>query len=117
MKSILRGLAVCVLMFVGTVQAAPPAQAAGAFSLSTDREKASYMVGMDVGHSLTQVAPDMDLAAFEKAMRNAFAGGKPLVSEEQRKPLAQALMQRIAVRTGRAPAGSSEPAVSKEQAG
>lgn len=115
MKSTLRGLAACLLAFAGLFTAA--AHAADTAPLATDRDKASYMVGMDVGHSLAQVGPDLDMTAFEKALRNAFAGGKPLVSDEQRKPLAQALMQRIAVRTGRAPAGTSEPAVSKEQAG
>ena len=114
MKSFLRGVAAFLLAFAGL---APNAHAADAAPLATDRARASYMVGMDVGHSLAQVAPDLDLAAFEKAVRNAFAGGKPLVPEEQAKPLGQALMQRIAVRTGRAPAGTSEPAVSKEQAG
>jgi FKBP-type peptidyl-prolyl cis-trans isomerase FkpA len=114
MKSILRGVAACLLAFAGTVAAA---QAVDTTTLTTERDKASYMVGMDVGHSLTQVAPDLDLVAFEKALRNALAGGQPLLSEEQRKPLAQALMQRIAVRTGRATAGTGEQAVSKEQAG
>lgn len=114
MKSFLRGAAAFLLAFAGL---APNAHAAEAAPLATDRAKASYMVGMDVGRSLTQVAPDLDLGAFEKAVRNAFAGGKPLVPEAQAKPLGEALMQRIAVRTGRAPAGTSEPAVSKEQAG
>ncbi|HSR64672.1 MAG TPA: FKBP-type peptidyl-prolyl cis-trans isomerase [Xanthomonadaceae bacterium] len=114
MKSLLRGAAAFLLAFAGL---APNARAADVAPLATDRAKASYMVGMDVGHSLTQVAPDLDLAAFEKAVRNAFAGGKPLVSEAQAKPLGEALMQRMAVRSGRAPAGTSEPAVSKEQAG
>jgi len=114
MKSTLRGLAACLLAFAGTVTAAQPADTA---PLATDRAKASYMVGMDVGHSLVQVGPDLDLVAFQKAMENAFAGGKPSLSDEQRKTVAQALMQRIAVRTGRAPAGGSEPIVSKEDAG
>lgn len=114
MKSFLRALAACLLAFAGVL---PVARAADTVPLATDRDKASYMVGMDVGHDLTQVGPDIDLAAFEKAVRNAFAGGKPLLTDEQRKPILQALMQRIAVRTGRAPAGTSQPTVSKEQAG
>ncbi|NUS38761.1 MAG: FKBP-type peptidyl-prolyl cis-trans isomerase [Lysobacter sp.] len=114
MKSLLRGAAAFLLAFAGL---APVAHAADTAPLATERAKASYMVGMDVGHSLSQVGPDLDLAAFEKAVRNAFAGGKPLLSEEQAKPLGQALMQRIAVRAGRAPAGGGEPPVSKEQAG
>lgn len=114
MTSFLRGAAAVLLALAGLV---PAAHAADAAPLATDRAKASYMVGMDVGRSLAQVAPDLDLNAFEKAVRNAFAGGKPLVTEQEAKPLGQALMQRIAVRAGRAPAGTSEPAVSKEQAG
>ena len=114
MKSFLRGAAAFLLACAGL---ASNVHAADTAPLATDRARASYMVGMDVGHSLTQVGPDLDLAAFEKAVRNAFAGGKPLVSEQEAKPLGQALMQRIAVRTGRAPAGTSEPTVSKEQAG
>lgn len=114
MKSILRGLAACLLAIAGTATAA---QAADTAPLATDRAKASYMVGMDVGHDLTSVGPDLDLATFQKAMENAFNGGKPAFSPEDRKVLVQALMQRIAVRTGRAPAGTSEPTVSKQDAG
>lgn len=114
MKSFLRGAAAFLLAFAGLV---PAVHAADAAPLATDRAKASYMVGMDVGRSLTQVAPDLDLNAFEKAVRNAFAGGKPLVAAQDAKPLGQALMQRIAVRAGRAPAGTGTPEVSKEQAG
>lgn len=114
MKSTLRGLAACLLALAGAL---PVVHAAETAPLATDRAKASYMVGMDVGHSLSQVGPDLDLAAFQKGLENAFAGGKPALSDEQRKALSQALMQRIAIRTGRAPAGTSEPAVSKQDAG
>jgi len=114
MKSILRGLAACLLAFAGTVTAA---QAADTAPLATDRAKASYMVGMDVGHDLINVGPDLDLATFQKAVENALSGGKPAFSPEDRKVLVQALMQRIAVRTGQAPAGTTEPTVSKQDAG
>ncbi|MGN6513782.1 MAG: FKBP-type peptidyl-prolyl cis-trans isomerase [Lysobacteraceae bacterium] len=114
MKSFLRGAAAFLLAFAGLV---PNARAADAAPLATDRARASYMVGMDVGHDLLAVAPDLDLQAFEKAVRNAFDGGKPLLAEADARAVGQALMQRAAIRAGRAPAGTSEPPVSKEQAG
>lgn len=85
--------------------------------LTSDRDKVSYMIGMDVAHSIAPAAPDIDVAALERALRNAFAGGKPLIKEAQIKPLAKILMQRIAVRTGKAPAGTSSQDVAKDQVG
>ncbi len=86
-------------------------------TLASDRDKVSYMVGMDVGHSIAPAAPDLDPAAFERAVRNAFDGGKPLIAESDAKTLAQALVQRIAVRDGKAPAGTTAPEVVKQQVG
>ena len=40
------------------------------------------------------------MAAFERAIDNAFDGGKPLITEDEAQAVGQALMQRIA----RAPA-------------
>ncbi len=84
--------------------------------LETDRDKASYMVGMDVGKSLAPVGPDLDFAALQRAIRNAMDGGKPLLSQEQAQGVAQALMARAGARSGQAPAGTPEPALAKDQA-
>ena len=86
-------------------------------SLTSERDKTSYMVGMDIAHSIAGVAPDMDEKAFERALGNAVAGGKPLIAEEQAKPLQQLLMQRMAIRAGKAPAGTQPPAVDRQQVG
>jgi len=75
------------------------------------------MVGMDVGRSIAPAGPDIDLQAFERAIRHAFAGGKPLLAEAEAKTLGEALMQRIGVRQGKAPAGTTLPAVSREKVG
>jgi FKBP-type peptidyl-prolyl cis-trans isomerase FkpA len=96
-------------------QGAPAAQAAT--SLQGERERASYMVGMDVARSIEAVGPDLDLDAFERAIRNAFAGGEPLLAEDAVQPVAQALMQRIAVRGGNAPPGTEPPEVDRGQVG
>jgi FKBP-type peptidyl-prolyl cis-trans isomerase FkpA len=96
-------------------------QAQGKQVPATDREKVSYMIGADVGRSLSAVGPDLDLAAFERAVKNAFAGGKPLLSDEESKTVGMAVMQRIAERTGKpipglAP-GTKPPSVVKEKVG
>ena len=89
--------------------------------LGSEREKISYMVGMDVGRSLAPVGPDIDLAALERSVRHAFDGGKPLLSEAETKATGQLMMQRMAARKGEnapgTPPGSSPPAVAKDKVG
>ncbi|GAB3095187.1 FKBP-type peptidyl-prolyl cis-trans isomerase N-terminal domain-containing protein [Lysobacter terrae] len=85
--------------------------------LTTDREKASYMVGSDVAHEIAPVGPDLDAAAFEKAVRNAFAGGKPLLTPDEAKATGEALMARIAARNGRPAPDGKTPDVAKDKVG
>jgi FKBP-type peptidyl-prolyl cis-trans isomerase FkpA len=97
---------------------APSAPPPGASAqLGDERARASYMVGMDVAGSIAPVGPDLDLAAFERAIRHAFSGGEPLLAEAEVQPLARALMQRIAVRAGQAPAGTTLPEVDRAKVG
>ena len=114
-----RGLAAwmmaAALLLTGWVQAQDKA------ALTTEREKVSYMIGADVGRSISAVGPDLDFAAFERAIRNAFAGGKPLLSDEESRTVGTALMQRIGERAGKpvpgqAP-GSKPPVVAKDKVG
>lgn len=97
------------------------AQAQDKTALTTEREKVSYMVGADVGRSISAIGPDLDMAAFERAIRNAFTGGKPLLSDEESRTVGTALMQRIAERNGRPvpglPPGTRPPAVAKDKVG
>lgn len=86
-------------------------------SLSSERDKVSYMVGMDIARSLAPAAGDIDLGAFERAVRNGLDGGKPLIDEQQAMATGQALMQRVAARSGRPVPGSEPPAVDKGKAG
>jgi FKBP-type peptidyl-prolyl cis-trans isomerase FkpA len=97
--------------------AARPAVATTQAALVTQRQKVSYIVGFDVAQSIAPVAPDLDLAAFERAMRNAFEGGKPLLGAEDAQKVGQAIMQRIAARNGQAPKDGPLPELSKEQVG
>lgn len=109
-----RGIAALVL--AATVAGGALAQ--DKTTLDTQREKASYMIGLDVGRSIEPAGPDMEVAAFQRALRNALDGKPALIADDKVKPLAQALMQRIAARTGKAPAGApAPPQVARDQVG
>lgn len=89
--------------------------------LSGERQQISYLVGMDVARSLAAAGPDIDYTSFERAVSHALAGGEPLIGEAEVAQVGQALMQRIAVRSGRqvpgmAP-GTPPPAVDPAKVG
>ncbi|MBB1471891.1 MULTISPECIES: FKBP-type peptidyl-prolyl cis-trans isomerase [unclassified Luteimonas] len=118
MNSMLRGLAA---LSIAAALSHAPAHAQEKTVPSTEREKNSYLIGMDVGRSIEQVGPDLDRAAFRRAIDNAFAGGKPLVTEAEAAEIGPALMQRVAVRSGQplqgvAP-GTEPPKVAKDKVG
>ena len=63
--------------------------------LKTDREQASYMVGMSVGKSLEPIKDNVDVDTVIKAMKTVMSGGKPLLTDEQAQQVAQAFDQRL----------------------
>ena len=75
MTSFLRGVAA---LFAGCDRLCRSRRmGAGQGVLETERDRVSYMVGIDVARSLNAVGPDMDLAAFERApseMHSPMAG-------------------------------------------
>ncbi|MCD9096287.1 FKBP-type peptidyl-prolyl cis-trans isomerase [Luteimonas fraxinea] len=87
----------------------------------TDRDKSSYVVGMDMAAQLAQVTPDLDLAAFEAAVTAALAGKPPTLDQAETQRIGQALAQRVASRSGRPvpglPPGSEPPAVDRAKVG
>jgi FKBP-type peptidyl-prolyl cis-trans isomerase FkpA len=118
MKALMRGaraLLISATAVVGLIAVPAAAQDKGA--LTTERDKVSYMVGHDVGRSIAPVGPDLDLAAFERAVRNAFDGEPPLISESEAPTVGQALMLRSASRAGQAPEGAEIPEVAKDKVG
>lgn len=98
----------CALLFACLPQSA----LAQAQPLPTDRDKVGYLMGMDVGRSVEPALPDMDLAAFERALANALAGGKPPLDEAVARATSNALMASIAARRSGKPA-----AVNREHVG
>ena len=115
MKALMRGAA--ALLAVAAMVNSATVSAQDKTTLDTERDKIGYMIGLDVGRSIAPVSPDLDWVAFEKAIRNALDGGKPLLDEAQAKSVAQTLMQRIAARKGQAPAGAEPPALAKDKVG
>ncbi len=118
MKALIRGAAalVAVATLVGAV-AAPAAWAQETTTLSTERDKVSYMIGQDVGSSIAPLGEDLDRAAFQRALENVFKGGEPLLTGAEASALGQALMLRSASRAGQAPEGVEIPEVDKEKVG
>ena len=115
MKALMRGAA--VLLAIAAMASGATVSAQDKKTLDTERDKVGYLIGLDVGRSIEPVGPDLDWVAFEKAIRNAYDGGKPLLDEAQAKSVGEALMQRIAARKGQAPAGAQPPALAKDKVG
>lgn len=116
MSKAMRG-AVALCLAVASLFVLP----AVAQTLEDERERISYMVGMDVGQSLAPIGPDLDYDAFERALANAFQGGDPLVDQEDAQAIGMVLMLRAAHRAGQPmqglPPGSPPPEVDPEQVG
>jgi FKBP-type peptidyl-prolyl cis-trans isomerase FkpA len=108
------GLLLTGMLLPAEAAARPQAEVPAAPALATERDRASYMVGMDVGASLRRFGPTLDMAAFERSLRNSIAGGKPLLDEAAMRATTEALMARAA--PGQAP-GTPLPAVDATNAG
>ena len=119
MKALIRGAAALMVVVVATagVTATSVAHAQDNTTLSSDRDKVSYMIGQDVGSSIAPIGDDIDLAAFQRALENAFKGGEPLITAADASTVGQALMLRSASRAGQAPEGAEIPEVDKEKVG
>ncbi|WP_369944261.1 FKBP-type peptidyl-prolyl cis-trans isomerase N-terminal domain-containing protein [Xanthomonas medicagonis] len=123
MKKGMRGVAASLLMGMAVVAGSAFAQAPGAkpAALTSEKQKVSYAIGMDVARSFEPIAQDIDVDAMQRAIENAFKGGQPLLSDEQTKATDAALRTQLAARSGQpvpgmAP-GSQPPPVSKQNVG
>lgn len=89
--------------------------------LATEKDKVSYAIGLDVARAFQPIAQDVDVAAMQRAVANAFAGGQPLQSEEEAMATDAALRTALAVRSGqRVPGmtpGAEPPVPAKEKVG
>ncbi|MBS0199020.1 MAG: FKBP-type peptidyl-prolyl cis-trans isomerase [Proteobacteria bacterium] len=93
--------------------AAQPATAPAAtkVDLRTDRDRISYMVGMEVGKTVADVGQDIDFAEFENAIRNTMDGGKPLLTQDDARAVSMSLGERVQARKSNAPVPAFPPGV------
>jgi FKBP-type peptidyl-prolyl cis-trans isomerase FkpA len=75
--------------------AAPPAQSA----LTTDKDKVSYAIGMQIGtsvqNSLQQVKGEVDINTILRAINTTLTGGKPMMTAADEQTTLQAFGKRM----------------------
>lgn len=114
MKQSIRGLAAWIALSAVSVSGAAMAQ--DKTVLTTEREKVSYAIGLDVAQSFAPISQQIDLSSLERAVENAFAGGQPLQTEAEAKATDDALRKSLTAVQGAAP-GTLPPAVDKTKVG
>jgi FKBP-type peptidyl-prolyl cis-trans isomerase len=62
---------------------APAARAQTPLTLKTQKEKASYAMGMNFGAGLRKQSIDIDPAILARGLRDAFSNGKTLLTEDE----------------------------------
>ena len=67
----------------GAATAAKPGAAAAAQTLKTDREKASYAIGANIGKSMKKEGVDLDPALIARGIKDGFGSSKLLLTDEQ----------------------------------
>lgn len=63
--------------------------------LKTEKDKVSYMVGMQVGSSLSQIKEEIDLAVVMKAIESTLKGEAPLLTQEQAMAIQKTFAERL----------------------
>lgn len=63
--------------------------------LETDKQKASYMIGMDVARSMQPYKDDIDPDVVADAIRDLLKGGQPLLTAEEANQVRQTFLQQV----------------------
>jgi FKBP-type peptidyl-prolyl cis-trans isomerase FkpA len=91
MKSFLRhtasALAIAAALTAGSASAKD--------KLETEKDKVSYMVGMDVAKSLTTIKDELDSDVVAQAIKTVLSGGQPLMNEADAEATRTAFMQKL----------------------
>ncbi|MGH8092767.1 MAG: FKBP-type peptidyl-prolyl cis-trans isomerase, partial [Chthoniobacterales bacterium] len=67
----------------GTKSDAPAAKSSTAPGLTTQKEKDSYALGMNIGRGLSKQPADLDAAAVARGLKDAMSGGKTQLTDEE----------------------------------
>ena len=63
--------------------------------LPTEKEQASYMIGMSMGKQMSEIKEDINVDTLVKGLRASIAGEKLLLTDEQAKEIGEAFSQRM----------------------
>ncbi len=72
-----------------------PLSASALDKLTTEKEKVSYMVGMDLANGIGQIKDEVDINLVIEAMKTQLAGGKSLMSAEESQAVRQSFMTKL----------------------
>ncbi len=70
---------------------APAAKSQSASALTTQKGKASYAIGLNIGKSLHKDSVDVDPNILAQGLRDGLAGGTPLLTDDEMKAAMNAL--------------------------
>lgn len=72
-----------------------PLSASALDKLTTEKEKVSYMVGMDLANGIGQIKDEVDINLVIEAMKTQLAGGKLLMTAEESQAVRQSFMTKL----------------------
>ncbi len=75
----------------GTTAAKKPGTAAAPVALTTQKQKASYAIGANIGKGLKRDGVDVDPALIQRGIKDAIAGGKLALTDDEMKAALTAL--------------------------
>jgi FKBP-type peptidyl-prolyl cis-trans isomerase FklB len=74
---------------------APAAKSQSALALKTPKDKASYAIGLNIGRSLRKDSVDVEPNILLQGLKDALAGGKPLLTDDEMKTAMIALQDEV----------------------
>lgn len=83
-----------------TAPLAQPAAPAPAKSLSGDKDKRSYALGLEMGGNIRQQKIDMDLDLMIQGLRDAYGGGQTLLTEDEKRETLAAFQRELMEKRG-----------------
>ncbi len=94
MKSLITSLGLGLsLAFAATAQEAKS-------GLDTQKQKAGYAIGMNIGSSFKKQGLEIDLDTLFKGVKDGYTGGKALMTEEQSQEVMTILQKEMAAKQG-----------------
>ena len=64
-------------------------------TLETDKDKISYVIGLQIAGSLVQIKDEVDLKVLVRGMETGLAGTEPAISQEEAMAVQQAFSERL----------------------